>query len=239
MGAQRKFRVIVAGAGIAGLFMAEKLKRAGIDFIIYEKAGEVGGTWRDNTYPGLFVDVLSRQYEFPFQPNYDWSRKYAPAPEIQAYIKKVADDRGLRKYIRFNQEIAGARFAGGRWEIETTSGERDVADVFIAATGFLNKPTYPKIEGRDNSPARPSIPRAGIIRCRTRAKAGASSDRAAAGFRSPRRWPGRARRSPSSSAARSGFTSARTRNPPGCSGCGSGCRPSIGASRRGCGNSSM
>ena len=149
MAAQKKFRVVVAGAGIAGLFMAEKLKRAGIDFVIYEKAGEVGGTWRDNTYPGLFVDVLSRQYEFPFQPNYDWSRKYAPAPEIQAYIKKVADDRGLRKYIRFNQEIAGARFTGGRWEIETASGERDIADVFIAATGFLNKPTYPKIEGRD------------------------------------------------------------------------------------------
>ena len=149
MGAQKKFRVVVAGAGIAGLFMAEKLKRAGIDFTIYEKAGEVGGTWRDNTYPGLFVDVLSRQYEFPFQPNYDWSRKYAPAPEIQAYIKKVADDRGLRKYIRFNQEIAGARFAGGRWEIETASGERDTADVFIAATGFLNQPVYPKIEGRE------------------------------------------------------------------------------------------
>ena len=93
--------------------------------------------------------MLSRQYEFPFQPNYDWSRKYAPAPEIQAYIKKVADDRGLRRYIRFNQEIAGARFVGGRWEIETASGETDTADVFIAATGFLNQPVYPKIEGRD------------------------------------------------------------------------------------------
>src|ERR1700731_1818720 len=72
----RGFRVVVAGAGVAGLFMAETLKRAGIDFTVYEKAGEVGGTWRDNTFPGLFVDVLSRQYEFPFQPNYGWSRKY-------------------------------------------------------------------------------------------------------------------------------------------------------------------
>src|ERR1700723_2236451 len=77
--ADRKFRVVVAGAGGAGLFMAETLKRAGIDFAVYEKAGDVGGTWRDNTFPGLFVDVLSRQYEFPFQPNYNWSRKYAPA----------------------------------------------------------------------------------------------------------------------------------------------------------------
>jgi cation diffusion facilitator CzcD-associated flavoprotein CzcO len=148
MAADRKFRVVVVGAGIAGLFMAEKLKRARIDFAVYEKADEVGGTWRDNTYPGLYVDVLSRQYEFPFQPNYDWSRKYAPAPEIQAYIKKVADDRDLRKYIRFNEEIVEAQFHGGRWHVKTARGETDVADVFVAATGFLNQPTYPDIEGR-------------------------------------------------------------------------------------------
>jgi cation diffusion facilitator CzcD-associated flavoprotein CzcO len=78
-----------------GLFMAETLKRARIDFTVYEKAGGVGGTWRDNTFPGLFVDVLSRQYEFPFQPNYGRSRKYAPATEIQAYVEKVARDRRL------------------------------------------------------------------------------------------------------------------------------------------------
>ena len=147
--ADRTFRVIVVGAGISGLFMAEKLKRAGIDFVVYEKSDEVGGTWRDNTYPGLFVDVLSRQYEFPFQPNYDWSRKYAPQPEILAYIKKVAADRGLRKFIRFNTEIAEARYTDGRWRIATTTGETDTADVYIAATGFLNTPTYPSIEGRD------------------------------------------------------------------------------------------
>ena len=150
MKSDRNFRVIVAGAGIAGLFMAEKLKQAGIDFAVFEKSSEVGGTWRDNTYPGLFVDVLSRQYEFPFQPNYDWSRKYAPAGEIQAYIKKVARDRDLRRYIRFNEEFVAARFAGGRWQITTARGETHVADVFVAATGFLNHPIYPEIEGRDS-----------------------------------------------------------------------------------------
>jgi cation diffusion facilitator CzcD-associated flavoprotein CzcO len=150
MSSGRGFRVAVVGAGIAGLFMAEKLKRAGIDFTVYEKADEVGGTWRDNTYPGLYVDVLSRQYEFPFQPNYDWSRKYAPAGEIQDYIKKVADDRGLRQYIRFGVEIAAARFEAGRWQITSAAGESIVADVFIAATGFLNKPLYPAIEGRES-----------------------------------------------------------------------------------------
>jgi cation diffusion facilitator CzcD-associated flavoprotein CzcO len=148
--AERKFKVVVAGAGIAGLFMAEKLKRASIDFTVFEKADEVGGTWRDNTYPGLFVDVLSRQYEFPFQPNYDWSRKYAPGTEIQAYIKKVVSDRGLRRFIRFNEEIVEARFADDRWQLKTAKGEAVVANVFIAATGFLHKPLYPDIPGRDS-----------------------------------------------------------------------------------------
>src|SRR6266852_1203946 len=148
--ADRKFRIVVAGAGVAGLFMAETLNRAGIDFTVYEKAGEVGGTWRDNTFPGLFVDVLSRQYEFPFQPNYDWSRKYAPADEIWTYIKKVARDRGLNSFIRFNEEIVAARFTEGRWRIETAKGNTDVADVFICATGFLHKPLFPDIAGRDS-----------------------------------------------------------------------------------------
>ena len=144
------FRVVVAGAGIAGLFMAETLKRAGIDFSVYEKADEVGGTWRDNTFPGLFVDVLSRQYEFPFRPNYNWSRKYAPSDEILAYVKRVARDRGLTEFIRFREEVAAARFTGGRWHIETAAGRSDVADVFICATGFLHKPLLPDIPGRES-----------------------------------------------------------------------------------------
>jgi len=148
--AGRTFRVVVAGAGVSGLFMAETLKRARIEFTVYEKAGDVGGTWRDNTFPGLFVDVLSRQYEFPFQPNYDWSRKYAPATEIWAYIKKVARDRGLTKYIHFNEEIVAARFTEGRWHIETAKGHSDVADVFVCATGFLHKPLLPGIAGRES-----------------------------------------------------------------------------------------
>jgi cation diffusion facilitator CzcD-associated flavoprotein CzcO len=136
--------------GVSGLFLAEKLKRARIDFAVYEKAGEVGGTWRDNAFPGLFVDVLSRQYEFPFQPNYGWSRKYASATEIWAYIKKVARDRGLTKFIRFNHEIVAARFTDGRWHIDTARGETDVADVFVCATGFLHQPLFPDIPGRES-----------------------------------------------------------------------------------------
>ena len=148
--AEQGFRVVVAGAGVAGMFMAETLKRAGIDFAVYEKAGEVGGTWRDNTFPGLFVDVLSRQYEFPFNPNYNWSRKYAPASEIQAYIAKVARRRRLTDFIRFNEEVTAAHFTDGRWRIETARGNSDVADVFICATGFLHQPKLPDIPGRDS-----------------------------------------------------------------------------------------
>src|SRR5260370_42040903 len=156
MMADHKFRVVVAGAGVSGLFVAETLKRAGIDFIVYEKGGEVGGTWRGNTFPGLFVDVLSRQYEFPFQPNYHWSRKYAPATEIWTYIKKVARDRGLTKFIRFNEQIVAARFTEGRWHINTANGHTDVAEAFVCATGLLHKPLFPDIAGRERV-SRPSF----------------------------------------------------------------------------------
>jgi len=149
----RHFRVAVVGAGMSGLYMAEMLqRRADIDFTVYEKADEIGGTWRDNTYPGLFVDVLSRQYEFLFQPNYDWSRKYAPQAEIFAYIKKVARERGWYKHIRFDTEIVSARFdaAVGKWHLKTASGATDAVDFFVVATGFLAKPSYPEIEGCEN-----------------------------------------------------------------------------------------
>jgi cation diffusion facilitator CzcD-associated flavoprotein CzcO len=213
--AGRRFRVVVAGAGVSGLFMTETLKRARIDFAVYEKADEVGGTWRDNTFPGLFVDVLSRQYEFPFQPNYDWSRKYAPATEIWAYIKKVAGDRGLTKFIRFNEEIVAARFTDGCWHLETARGNFDVADVFVCATGFLHKPLFPDIAGRESFAGSSfhssrwdhTVPYAG--------KRWGSSAAVRAVCRSPRRWPGPAATSLSSSAARSGSISARTSTRPG------------------------
>ena len=133
--------------------MAEMLqRRADIAFTVYEKAGEIGGTWRDNTYPGLFVDVLSRQYEFLFQPNYDWSRKYAPQAEILAYMQKVARERGWYRHIRFNTEIVAARFEAGtgKWLLKTATGETDTVDFFVVATGFLAKPTYPDIEARES-----------------------------------------------------------------------------------------
>ena len=146
----KDYRIVVIGAGFGGLTAAEMLKDTGIDFTVYERSDEVGGTWRDNTYPGLFVDVPSRQYEFPFRPNHYWSRQYAPAPEIQSYILKVTEERDLRQFIRFNEEIESARFVDGRWHLTTAKGEADVADALICATGFLRDPLYPDIEGRDS-----------------------------------------------------------------------------------------
>lgn len=144
------FRVVVIGAGIAGLFMTEKLKRAQVEFTVYEKSNEVGGTWRDNVFPGLFVDVFSRQYEFPFRPNYDWSRVYAPAEEIQDYILRVTRERDLRRHIQFGVEVKEARFQDGRWHLKMASGATDTCDALIFATGFLNRPVYPDIQGRDS-----------------------------------------------------------------------------------------
>src|SRR5919107_5691129 len=92
--------VAIIGAGLSGLCMGIKLKQAGIDsFTIYEKASEVGGTWRDNTYPGLACDIPSCYYSYSFEPNPDWSRYYAPGGEIQRYFARVADRYGLRRHI--------------------------------------------------------------------------------------------------------------------------------------------
>lgn len=142
-------RVAIIGAGMSGLCMAMKLQDAGIDsFTIYESADEVGGTWRDNTYPGLSCDVASRFYSYSFLPNPRWSHVYAPGPEILDYFRGVADRRGLRRHIRFSSEVRSARFAGGRWHLDTVSGT-DVADVVVSATGFLRIPRYPDIPGLD------------------------------------------------------------------------------------------
>ncbi len=189
--AERQFKVVVVGAGIAGLFMAEKLKRAGIDFTVFEKADEVGGTWRDNTYPGLFVDVLSRQYEFPFQPNYDWSRKYAPATEIQAYVKKVAADAGLAQIHSVQRRDRRAQIHRRSVASEDRQGRNHrrgrVRRRDRASCTSRSIRTFPDATAL---PARRFIPRAGTTACRIRESAGALSAAAPAASRSPRRWPG-------------------------------------------------
>lgn len=141
--------IAIVGAGMSGICMAAKLLHAGIEtFTIFESADEVGGTWRDNTYPGLTCDVPSRFYSFSFRPNPDWSRFMPPGPEIQAYFRQVVDELGIRKHIEFGTSVTAARYSDGRWCVTTPMGERSF-DVLITATGVLRIPRLPHIPGLD------------------------------------------------------------------------------------------
>ena len=144
----RNLDICIVGAGMSGLLMGIRLKEAGIEsFRIYEKAASLGGTWRENTYPGLTCDVPSFFYSYTFEPNLDWSRRFSPGPEILAYFERVAEKYALLPHITFNEKIVSARFDAGRWSIETSGGEKTSADVVVTACGALHQWSYPKIDG--------------------------------------------------------------------------------------------
>jgi cation diffusion facilitator CzcD-associated flavoprotein CzcO len=147
--------VAVVGAGMSGLCVAIALLRSGIENVtIYEKADEVGGTWRDNTYPGLTCDVPSRVYQYTFAKKPDWTRVFSPGGEIQAYFRGISDQFALRDRIRFGTEIVSARFDDGRWVLRTDAGAQSEAeskvDFLISATGVLHHPRMPSIPGLDD-----------------------------------------------------------------------------------------
>lgn len=147
----KDLRVVVIGAGMSGILAGIKLLEAGIhNFAILEKADRIGGTWRDNTYPGLTCDTPSHHYTYSFERNPDWSSYLPPGAEIQAYFERTCSKYGVDRYIRFNQEIDSARFKDGRWHLHMKSGAADVADVVIAATGVLHHPNMPHIEGMES-----------------------------------------------------------------------------------------
>ena len=136
---------------MAGILSAIKLTQAGLtDFTIYEKADRVGGTWRENTYPGLSCDVPSHLYSYSFALSPDWSRQFSPGPEIQAYFERVAEEHGVVDRVRFGDAVTRCTFSEGTWHLVTASGHHDVVDVVIAATGVLHRPRYPDIEGLDS-----------------------------------------------------------------------------------------
>ncbi|MGI9295640.1 MAG: flavin-containing monooxygenase [Pseudomonadales bacterium] len=148
---KRDLRFVVIGAGMAGILSAIKLQAAGFTNIcVYEKAGSVGGTWRENTYPGLTCDVPSHSYTYSFEPNPNWTRQLPPGAEVRAYFERTAEKYGVDKLIRFNEEISRCEFQEGRWRINTKSGKQDTADFIIAATGVLHHPRYPDINGIEN-----------------------------------------------------------------------------------------
>jgi len=149
----RSPRVAILGAGIAGICMAIQLKKAGFqDFTLYEKAGGIGGTWRDNSYPGAACDVRSHLYSFSFEPNPDWSRTYATQPEILRYLEHCVDKYELRSHIRFHTEMESTRFDAprGLWRLRTRDGQELEADVVISGVGQLNRPYTPPLPGLES-----------------------------------------------------------------------------------------
>ena len=149
-GQPNPYEVVVLGAGLSGVCAAIKLKEAGIDNgRIFEKAGDVGGTWRDNHYPGVACDVPSHLYSYSFAPNPEWSRWYAPGQEIWDYVRKCATDFDVYDSISFNTTATSAAWVGDRWEIQTSSGETCTSRAIISALGGLHTPNVPQLPGAD------------------------------------------------------------------------------------------
>jgi cation diffusion facilitator CzcD-associated flavoprotein CzcO len=144
--------ILVIGAGFSGIGAGIKLQQAGFDdFVILEQAADLGGTWRDNTYPGVAVDITSFNYSFSFAQNPRWSRLFAPGREIKQYADRCADDYGLRERMRFNTTVVRATFdeAAQVWRVDTNVG-RMTTRYLITACGVLTRPKTPDIEGLDD-----------------------------------------------------------------------------------------
>lgn len=144
--------VIIVGAGFGGLGMAMQLKRAGrTSFVILERASDVGGTWRDNTYPGCACDVPAMLYSFSFGGERDWTRLYPQQAELLAYLQRTVASENLAGHIRFNSDLSEARFdeATGTWSLQLRDGTMLRCRVIISAMGPLNKPKFPTIAGRE------------------------------------------------------------------------------------------
>jgi cation diffusion facilitator CzcD-associated flavoprotein CzcO len=145
-------RVIIIGSGFAGIGAAIRLRQRGVrDITILERADAIGGTWRDNTYPGAACDIPSHLYSLSFEPKPDWSRRYAPQPEIRAYLESCVDRHRLRPHVRLGRTVVSGRFddVTGTWTVRTDRGERFTAEVLVSAIGALRDPAYPPIPGRE------------------------------------------------------------------------------------------
>ncbi|MEV0199360.1 NAD(P)/FAD-dependent oxidoreductase [Nonomuraea sp. NPDC050691] len=145
-------RVAIIGAGFGGLCMAIRLERAGITtYTVFEKAGDLGGTWRDNTYPGAGCDIPSHLYSYSFEKYGSWTRRYPRQAEILAYLQHCADKYGVRRKICFDTEVVGAAFDGNRWQVTTATRSAapstEAFDVVVTAMGQLNRPNLPDIPG--------------------------------------------------------------------------------------------
>jgi len=145
-------RIAIIGAGPGGLCMAARLEQAGFhDIVILEQAGGVGGTWYHNRYPGCACDIPSYLYSFSFEPKRDWTRPFAPQPEIQRYLEDFADKYDLLRLCHFDDGVERATWheADATWCIETASGKRYEAEILVGAVGMFNELVEPQIAGLD------------------------------------------------------------------------------------------
>jgi cation diffusion facilitator CzcD-associated flavoprotein CzcO len=145
-------RTLIVGAGFGGLGLAIRLKRRGDnDFVVIEREGDVGGTWRDNTYPGVACDVPSHLYCYSFRPNPDWSRVFSPGAEILEYLRQCAREEGLLPHLRFRSNMEDARWddRAGVWRVRTSTGDL-TSNFLVTATGHLADEAYPAIPGLES-----------------------------------------------------------------------------------------
>lgn len=144
----KDFHIAIIGAGLSGIQLGDAFGSQGYRYTVFEKASQVGGTWRDNTYPGLFIDVLTRNYEYKHARGSGWKRRFAAGSEIQDYLVDFARKKGVVKNTKFGVEIVSTEWVNGKWELKDISGRKYHADAVVAATGFLRVPTVPNFEGK-------------------------------------------------------------------------------------------
>jgi cation diffusion facilitator CzcD-associated flavoprotein CzcO len=140
--------VVIIGAGMTGVLLTIKLREAGItDLTILEKSDRLGGTWRENTYPGVACDIPAHMYTYSFEPNPEWSHRYAHGDEIQEYFEKVGRKYGVTNSISFDEAVTSCVYNDGKWTVKTSKGRTIVADFVINSTGILHHPAKPEIKG--------------------------------------------------------------------------------------------
>lgn len=144
-------KTLIVGTGFGGLCLAAKLREQGDeDFIILEKATGVGGTWRENTYPGAECDIASSLYSYSFAPNPAWDFKWAKQPQILQYLEGFTRERDLYRHIKFGKCVTRAAYADDRWTVETSEGDRYDCQFFVSAIGQLHHPSIPPFTGKDS-----------------------------------------------------------------------------------------
>ena len=143
--------IAILGAGFSGMGMAIALKQRGMNnFKIYEKADDVGGTWRENTYPGVACDVPSHLYSFSYAPNPKWSKRYSPGGEIWTYMQDCAREYGLYEKTEFGRKVTRLKHDGSHWRIEFEDGKAVEADIVVSGLGGLHEPNIPDFKGADS-----------------------------------------------------------------------------------------